>query len=79
MVCGHCRCVFCWDDADQGALGGYRKDFCSRGCKVKGKRKRARHRTADLRAQAAPELDRLLNSLQRRHPPAYASRKAGTP
>ena len=32
MICEWCGTVFCWDDADETALGCGRKQFCSRSC-----------------------------------------------
>jgi hypothetical protein len=35
VICERCGTVFCWDDADIGALAGKRKRFCSARCKKK--------------------------------------------
>ena len=35
MICERCGTVFCWDEADVGALAGKRKRFCGENCKKK--------------------------------------------
>jgi hypothetical protein len=41
MICQYCRCVFCWDEADEG---GGPKLYCSRVCTRKATRRRQRAR-----------------------------------
>jgi hypothetical protein len=50
MICERCGCVFCWDEADEHALIGQRKRFCSQTC-----RERAGHvrRTEEREARKA--------------------------
>lgn len=44
MICERCRCVFCWDDADEGTLGGQRRRYCSQTCQ-RAAAKRKQHQT----------------------------------
>ena len=46
MICEHCGCVFCWDEADEG--GDRPRRYCSRACRknaLKARGIRTHHRT----------------------------------
>ena len=37
MICPVCKCVFCWDEADEGTLCGTRKLYCSQNCRQRSR------------------------------------------
>jgi hypothetical protein len=35
VICERCGTVFCWDEADEGTLGGGRRRYCGKSCRIK--------------------------------------------
>jgi hypothetical protein len=66
MICDHCKSVFCWDDADEGTLGGQRRRYCSQTCQRAAAR-RKQHQTL-VRLQMCRE----------RPKPGYVTREAAS-
>jgi hypothetical protein len=58
MICERCGTVFCWDDADEGALAGSRKRYCSKTCasKVSPSFRRMRNQNLSRRRDRAERI-----------------------